>query len=83
MQMNKIKHNVVLLEQTTRLLFKLLRKRKFKKRKIKIIEDQYMKVLALVVRSVFKTYEDYQITASSVEKEVNSFIEQSQKQFEA
>ncbi len=83
MQMNKIKHNVVLLEQTTRLLFKLLRKRKFKKRKIKIIEDQYMKVLALVVRSVFKTYEDYQVTASSVEKEVNSFIEQSQKQFEA
>tara|TARA_X000001388_G_scaffold54237_1_gene39810 strand:- start:240 stop:485 length:246 start_codon:yes stop_codon:yes gene_type:complete len=81
--MNKIKHNVVLLEQTTRLLFKLLRKRKFKKRKIKIIEDQYMKVLALVVRSVFKTYEDYQVTASSVEKEVNSFIEQSQKQFEA
>ena len=83
MQMNEIKHNVVLLEQITRLLFKLLRKRKFKKRKIKIIEDQYMKVLSLVVRSVFKTYEDYQVTASSVKKEVNSFIEQSQKRFEA
>jgi hypothetical protein len=81
--MNETKHNVILLEQTTRLLFELLKQKKFKKRKLKIIEDQYMNVLMLVVRSVFKTYEDYKRTSLFVEKDLNNFIEHKKKEFEA
>lgn len=81
--MNEVKHNVILLEQTTRLLFEILRKKKYKKRKIKIIEDEYMKVLMLVVRSVFKTYEDYKRASLFVNKDLNNFIKQKQKEFEA
>ena len=81
--MNEVKHNVILLEQTTRLLFEILRKKKYKKRKIKIIEDEYMKVLMLVVRSVFKTYEDYKRASLFVNKDLNSFIKQKQREFEA
>jgi|TARA_Y100000593_G_scaffold45688_1_gene86888 hypothetical protein len=81
--MNEVKHNVILLEQTTRLLFEVLKQKKFKKRKLKIIEDEYMNVLMLVVRSVFKTYEDYKRTSLFVKKDLNNFIEQKQKEFEA
>ena len=81
--MNEVKHNVILLEQTTRLLFEVLKQKKFKKRKLKIIEDEYMNVLMLVVRSVFKTYEDYKRTSLFVKKDLENFIEQKQKEFEA
>ena len=81
--MNEVKRSVILLEQTTRLLFEILRKKKYKKRKIKIIEDEYMKVLMLVVRSVFKTYEDYKRASLFVNKDLNNFIKQKQKEFEA
>tara|TARA_R110002012_G_scaffold1149_1_gene4797 strand:+ start:111 stop:356 length:246 start_codon:yes stop_codon:yes gene_type:complete len=81
--MNEVKHNVILLEQTTRLLFEILRKKKYKKRKIKVIEDEYMKVLMLVVKSVFKTYEDYKRASLFVNKDLNNFIKQKQKEFEA
>jgi len=81
--MNEVKRNVNILEQKTRLRFEILRKKKYKKRKIKIIEDEYMKVLMLVVKSVFKTYEDYKKTALFVNKDLNSFIKQKQREFEA
>ena len=37
----------------------------------------------LVVRSVFKTYEDYKRASLFVNKDLNNFIKQKQKEFEA
>jgi hypothetical protein len=81
--MNELEHNVILLEKTSRLLFDGLKRRKFKKRRLKIIEDEYMKILMIVMKSVFPTYEDYKRCIFLVEKELDSFINEKVKEFEA
>ena len=83
MDKNQLKHDIVLLEQTTRMVFLAMKHKKFKKRKVKYIEEQLLEILHLVIKSAFTSYEDYQQYVIIVNKGLENFNEEKMKEFEA
>tara|TARA_R100000734_G_C3274241_1_gene69412 strand:+ start:211 stop:462 length:252 start_codon:yes stop_codon:yes gene_type:complete len=83
MDKNQLKHDIILLEQFIRMVFEAMKYKKFKKRKVKYIEKELLKMVRIVIKSVFSSYEDYQQYVVIVNNGLENFYEEKIKEFEA
>ena len=79
----ELKRSVILLESSTRTLFEKIKSKKFKKRKLIQIESAFLDLIGVVIKGVFKDFNEYEFYCKSVQKELNKQMENIKKQFMA
>lgn len=79
----ELKHSIILLKNATTTLFKKLKHKKFKKRKLVQIESAFTDLIGVITTRIFNDFDEYQLYLRRVKKEVHGHMEDMKKKFMA
>jgi|TARA_R100000656_G_C3892409_1_gene116865 hypothetical protein len=79
----ELKHSIILLEDATTALFKKMKYKKFKKRKLVQIESAFLDLIGVITKGIFKDYQEYRSYCEDVQKEIDEHMENMKKRFMA
>lgn len=68
------KHSIILLEDATYSLFKIMKSKKFKKRKLVQIESAFLDLIGVITKGIFKDYQEYRSYCKDVQKEIDEHM---------